>query len=268
MIRTLRTLGGLWILLLSLCVLQPSVAAVIPAPSAGDPRIRQIAYDPNEVVLLEGRLGYAMTIEFQAGETIENVSIGDSLGWQVTPNRRANLLFIKPIEKSSATNMTVVTNLRAYNFDLRVHRPTKLPDTGAIFILRFLFPEVAHASLMKAEEPPPSAPPPPTDRNHAYAFQGAMGGLPTRVFDDGVSTYFTFPKDAELPAIYAVDDDKKEAVLNVILRDDVVIVDRVARGFVLRRGTEVTRIFNNGFRPNPGPASVLPRQSGAKEGRP
>ncbi len=36
-------------------------------------------------------------IEFGHGERIENVAVGDSSAWQVTPNKRANLLFLKPL---------------------------------------------------------------------------------------------------------------------------------------------------------------------------
>ena len=89
----------------------PALAAVVPLPSAGDPRMRVAKYAPEEVVELVGDLGYQMSIEFGDGELIENVSIGDAQGWQVTPNRKASLLFLKPIDQAAATNMTVVTSL-------------------------------------------------------------------------------------------------------------------------------------------------------------
>ena len=69
---------------------------------------------------LRGWFGYQLMLEFEPDERIENVSIGDALGWQVTPNRRANLLFLKPVDRTAATNMTVVTDKRRYAFDLVV----------------------------------------------------------------------------------------------------------------------------------------------------
>src|SRR5450432_3508569 len=92
----------------------PALAAVAPLPGPGDARMRVTHYAPDEVVELVGDLGYQMTIEFGDGERLENVSIGDAQGWQVTPNRKASLLFLKPIDHASVTNMTVVTNLRHY----------------------------------------------------------------------------------------------------------------------------------------------------------
>ena len=214
--------------LISATGLGVAAAAVAPAPGRTDPRIRVVRYEPDQVVLLEGTLGYAMTIQFGPGERIENVSIGDSLGWQVTPNRRANLLFLKPVETSGATNMAVVTSLRSYNFDLRVRRPRGPGDPGAIFGLRFDYPEPARLVIATDADAQPKPPTPPTDVNHAYTFEGSRKGLPSRVFDDGQSTYFEFTATTDVPAIYAVDNDKKEAVVNVTFRNGLFAVDRLA----------------------------------------
>jgi type IV secretion system protein VirB9 len=236
----------------------PALAAVTPQPSAGDPRMRVAKYVPEEVVELVGDLGYQMTIEFGDGERIENVSIGDAQGWQVTPNRKADLLFLKPIDAAVPTNMTVVTNLRRYAFELRV-RP-KVPrgaEDSIIYGVRFDYP------------PPPPTPaavakanvrPPPQVANAAYSYEGSAKSLPSRVFDDGKSTYFQFAEGDDYPAIYAVESDKAEAVVNYTVRDGYVIVDQIARGFVLRRGADVTRLYNDGFHETlPGPLSPKPR---------
>jgi type IV secretion system protein VirB9 len=95
---------------------------------------------------------------------------------------------------------------------------------------------------------PPPPDPPPEVRNAAYSFQGSRALLPVRIFDDGRDTYFAFPGDEDLPAIFAVEPDGAEAVINLRLRDGLFVADRVAQGFVLRRGGEVTRVFNDGYR--------------------
>ena len=109
--------------------------------------------------------------------------------------------------------------------------------------MRFLYAAPAMAMI---EVPPP--PPPPVERNAAYSYEGSGKALPIKVFDDGQDTYFSFRREEDLPAIYAVDPDGGEAVVNSRERDGYVVIDRVARGFVLRRGSEVTRIYNDGFR--------------------
>lgn len=220
-------------------------ASIAPQPGPGDPRIRIVHYDPDQVVELRAAIGYQTTLEFGPGERIENVSIGDGLGWQVTPNHKANLLFVKPLDVRSVTDMTVVTNLRRYVFDLSARRPAPRGDRSLIFRVRFEYPE----PFVAVAEPRPAPPPqPPRDVNHAYRVEGAAESAPLRVFDDGHATYFTFPRTAEYPAIFAVEADRKEAVVNSATRDGYVVVDRLAGGFVLRRGALVTRIVNDGYR--------------------
>jgi type IV secretion system protein VirB9 len=247
-------------LLAALAVAPVASAAVTPSPGPGDPRVRVIHYQPDEVVELRGALGYQMTIEFGPGERIENVSIGDGLGWQVTPNHKANLLFLKPLDAASATDMTVITNLRRYVFDLSARRPPRRPsrrgDSGLIFRVRFEYPE---PFVAKADPPPPAPPPaPPLDANHAYHIEGPAKVAPLRVFDDGRSTYFEFAATADYPAIFAVEPDRKEAMVNTATRQGYLTVDRLAGAFVLRRGADVTRIVNDGFSPSQ-PGTLSPR---------
>jgi type IV secretion system protein VirB9 len=241
-------------LLAGLAIAGAARAAIAPEPGPGDPRIRIVHYDPDQVVELKSAIGYQMTLEFGPGERIENVSIGDGLGWQVTPNHKANLLFLKPLDVHSVTDMTVVTNLRRYAFDLSARRPPPHGDRGLIFRVRFEYPE----PFIAVAEPRPVPPPqPPHDANHAYRVEGAVETAPLKVFDDGQATYFVFASAAEYPAIFAVDADRKEAVVNSATRDGYVVVDRLAGGFVLRRGALVTRIVNDGYRDPEGRAEVV-----------
>lgn len=227
-------------LALAFSLLAAPALAVVPRPGAGDPRIHEVDYDPAAVVELRSALGLQLSVEFDPAEKIENVAIGDSLGWQVTPNRRANLLFLKPMSARPPTNMTVITNIRRYNFQLTV---TRTPTRATPFSVRFLYapPVVAYIA-------PPPPPPPPAERNAAYSWDGSTHALPVKVFDDGQDTYFTFRVSEDLPAIFAIEADGGEAVVNTREYQGYLVVDRIARGFVLRRGKDVTRIYNDGFR--------------------
>lgn len=244
-------------LLAALVLATPAAGAVAPLPGPGDARMRVARYVPDEVVELVGDLGYQMTIEFGDGERLENVSIGDAQGWQVTPNRKADLLFLKPIDRAPVTNMVVVTNLRRYAFELRVRRRPPAPgDSSIVYGLRFLYPPPppTPATLKPAPKPPPQV------VNAAYSYDGSARNLPARVFDDGKSTYFQFAAADDYPAIYALGADKSEAVVNFSVHDGYLVVDQVARGFVLRRGIETTRLYNDGYREVlPGPLSPRPR---------
>ena len=103
MTRAPRTLG------LFAALLAGSLALEAPA-LADDPRLVEQLYNPDQVVSIEGRTNIQTTIRFGEDERIENVAIGDSTAWQVTPNKRANLLFVKPLSEKAKTNMTVVTD--------------------------------------------------------------------------------------------------------------------------------------------------------------
>jgi type IV secretion system protein VirB9 len=226
----------------------PALAQVttIPEPGPGDPRIRQIMYDENQIVSIRGRLGYEITIEFDPDERIENVSIGDSLSWQVTPNRRATLLFIKPMARSTPTSMTVATNRRLYSFLLTAveARPN---DPDAMFRLRFLY---APPPEPPAPPPPPPPPPPPTpqDFNFAYTYSGTRSVYPIRVFDDGRSTYFEFPEGRESPAVFVTGVDNREEMANTRVVGRYAVVDMTARNFVLRYGRARAQVTNTAWR--------------------
>lgn len=239
MIRRLIPALAFW----ALAALAPPAGAVLPHPGPGDPRIHEVLYDPAEVVELNGALGYQLSLEFDPAERIENVALGDSLGWQVTPNRKATILFLKPMAQRPDTNMTVITNLRRYEFQLHVAPLKNRAALRAVpYSVRFVYPPPAMAVVR-----PPPPPRPPEDRNHAYSYQGSTVLLPDRMFDDGEATYFTFRDHEDLPAIYAVEAGGAEAVVNAHMRDGYIVVDRIAPGFVLRRGKEVTHVFNDGY---------------------
>lgn len=237
------------------CLLALPAGAVTPHPGPGDPRIFMVGYDESQVVELHGVLDYQMTLEFDPEEKIENVAIGDGLAWQVTPNKKANLLFLKPMAARPPTNMTVVTNLRRYQFELSV-RAKAAPNTIP-YVVRFVYP----APVRVLPDVPIAVA--PVDRNHAYAFKGSTTLLPVALFDDGQSTYFRFAPGQELPAIYAVEADRQESLVNLRVRDQYVVVDRLARGFVLRRGKEATSIENHGFATPP--ASTVAPQTPSKD---
>ena len=235
----------------------PSQGALVPKPTSSDPHIQTVEYDPDQVVQFQGTLGYQALIEFASDERIENVAIGDSLGWQITPNRKANLLFVKPMEQVPVTNMTVVTNLRRYAFELNVKPRRSANDKTILFSLRFQYPEPAAGSVAAQT---PEETPPPQVVNAAYSYEGSTKTVPTRIFDDGKATYFQFRDGEEYPAIFSVDADGGEVIVNSYNRSNYIVVDMIARGYVLRQGSEVTRIYNDGFKETqPGPQSPKPR---------
>ncbi len=205
------------------------LAARLPQPGPIDPHIQTVLYDPNEVVILQGALGWQIMLEFAPDERIENVSIGDAMAWQVTPNKRARNLFLKPLIKNATTNMTVVTDRRRYAFALET--APRLRTTP--WVVNFDYPREVVAAI---EEP---LPPPPPPLNFAYTIGGDRALLPSRVWDDGLMTYFEFAPEKSIPAIYAGGPGKDEALVNSSTRGRVIVVQQTAARFTLRTGNQV-----------------------------
>ena len=158
--------------LMAMQALAPSQAA-----AQDDPRLVSVEYDPAQIVKVIGRPGVQATITFGDDEKIENVAVGDSQKWQITPNKRANLLFARPLEAAAVTNMTVVTDKRTYLFDLVASakdRPIYMlsftygsgTDGAPTVVLppaspRPVLASAPQAAVPQAVDPQPVAPPQP-----------------------------------------------------------------------------------------------------------
>ena len=199
-------------------------AARYPDPGVADPHIQSILYVPDEVIQLRGALGWQIMLEFGPDERIENVSIGDAMAWQVTPNKRARNLFLKPLTRKASTNMTVVTDRRRYAFSLE----TAGRSVTTPWVVRFEYPQ----QVVEAIEEP--LPPPPPQLNFAYRTAGAATVAPSRVWDDGQLTYFEFPPSIAIPAIFSGGPGKDEALVNSLIRGRVVVVQQTGTRFTLR----------------------------------
>ncbi len=239
-----------------------ALAAVLlaAAPAAADPRLVDRLYDPDEIVRVEGRANVQTTIRFDERERIENVAIGDSTAWQVTPNRQANLLFVKPLADRAATNMTVVTNRRTYLFDLVASPGHRTP----VYVLAFDYPvelELVDEVQMAGADGAPGAPPSatvvaaatdpyavldPAQLNFAWGMSGNRALLPERIFDDGDATFLAWPPTAALPAILVRDEGGAEGPVNFAVRGDVIVVSGVPREIILRSGEETAMLVNQG----------------------
>lgn len=231
-------------------------------PHFVDPRIRTIFYDPDRVVLLTAYLGYQMMLQFGDDERIENVAIGEGSTWQITPNKEASLLFVKPLENAAHTNMTVVTDQRSYLFELVARPVSEATSTGMTYVVRFTYPRPPVVAA--APPPPPLAP--PERRNIAYTYTGSSELLPALVFDDGRFTYFKWPENTVTPAVFVVASDGSESLVNSSYRQGFQVVEQLSPRFRLRDGKDVTTVINEGWRP-PSPGDEAPRPHDEKTAR-
>lgn len=223
---------------------QPLQGALRP-----DPRIRVVPYRADSVYRLRGYVGYQIDITFAPRERFVGIGVGDSKG--ITFASEANHLFLKPRAAQVATNLTVLTNRRTYLFDYEAE-PRSPDPSGAdvIYALRFEYPAVPeHAAsrerrqvetdLVAAQSARP--------RNYDYWYCGDPSLKPAAAWDDGVRTTLVFGAHTELPAVFAVNEDGSESLVNFDVQGGRVVIQRVARRLIVRRGNLAGCIVDRTF---------------------
>lgn len=224
------------------------VAAPLAAPlHASDDRLVEVRYDESRVYRVEGKPKVQATIRFGEDETIENVAIGDSNAWQVTPNKRANLLFVKPLLARVSTNMTVVTDKRTYLFDL-----VASPSAQPLYVLSFKYPDapkVDPSAQLAVATPPatdPAAAVDPALLNFAWTKSGDKKLLPDNVFDDGEAVFLSWPEGRPVPAILITNSEGTEGPVNFTVRGTTIVIEGVPAQLVLRSGRDKAAVVNAG----------------------
>lgn len=245
-------------------------AVEVPRPGPADPRIKQVDYDPQEVVRIEGALRTATQILFSPDETILHVALGDTAAWEVAPER--NVLFLKPTAVRPVTNLIVTTEFatggtRHYTFELTALRTTGRAS-DRFYVVQFRYPQQEKVALqvafsadaqalearilqLKLERGVLEGP-----RNLAYEVQGSTAVAPSEVTDNGRFTVLRFPGAQPMPAIYVVGPDGAEAVVPFDVRGEFLVVHQIAAQLRLRRGREVVCIFNTAFQPAGAPTGT------------
>ncbi|MCE4226354.1 P-type conjugative transfer protein VirB9 [Methylobacterium sp. C25] len=236
-------------------------ASALQQPQAGsrDARVRNVVYDPSNVVKVNGVIRASTQVMFADGEEIAHVAIGDSVSWEIAP--AGNILFLKPRERHPATNLQVVTTRRdgrkrSYQFELSI---TEGSLAESYFVVRFSYPEdeaelrrteaslrrsAAEAGAIDQTFALSDAAGP---RNWRYSAQGAAALEPDGVYDDGRETYLRFEGNREIPAVYLVAGDGTESLVPKDVRGELVVIHAIGRELRLRQGSQVTCLFNEAF---------------------
>jgi type IV secretion system protein VirB9 len=203
------------------------------------------------VYALHGFVGYQIDLEFEPGESFLGLGAGDIEG--LTFIAQDNHLFLKPRAGRVATNLTVLTTRRHYHFDYwaTTERP-EVKGADVIYALRFLYPPTVTAGdvasgAARSVETALNGAPEEKPKNFDYWYCGSPALKPIAAWDNGVHTRLRFGPKAELPAIFVRNDDGSESLLNFHVEEGEIIVHRVVRHFILRRGTLGGCIVNKDF---------------------
>lgn len=220
-----------------------------------DSRIKEVAYQQDNVVPVHASPFTTTQIVFGHGEVIENIQNGDLDAWTVSVQKGLpNMMFLKPTMNNSNTNMTVVSNLHTYYFHLISHEATASEEDDSTYAIHFVYPDQARAKMLKnvrfnkqQKNAILNARKNPRNYNWDYSFNGAHSIMPLHIFDDGRFTYLQLQSGQAVPAIFAVDNASgQEAIVNYRREGQYLVVQEVAPQFTLREGKHhVASIFNN-----------------------
>lgn len=226
---------------------QHANAAQLPRFLGAEKKFRSYVYNPNDVYRYIGHYNYQGFIEFDAGESIATISMGDPSLWLF--EHLGNRLFLKPVgEYDSQTNMTVITNNKVYHFELMAREADNINDKNLIFVVKFIYPDEEDKNIVQFPKKTPSDEPDLrnlSQYNFSYEYTGDPTIAPLKVFDNGEFTYFQFAeKSAEIPAIFNVDSNGFESLVNFRAAGSYIIVERVGSQFTLRNGNEIVCVYN------------------------
>lgn len=239
-----------------------------------DPRLREVVYDPRAVVTVPVRRGVVTHIVFDDDEAITDVGAGlggdcskPEAAWCIAAQPGGHNIFVKPKTTADApNNLAVVTDRRTYSlrFVVLADGDPKVP-VYRLVIRAPVARAAAAAPVVEAPafpslrvEPLPSpqavvaermkAAPEVLNADYSMAVGESSDDIvPTLVFDDGRFTYFSFPGNREVPAVFHVLGDGSETLVNARMEDKLLAVDRVSLRLMLRAGSAVVGIWNDAF---------------------
>jgi len=268
-----------WLTVVLLCAGVPSDAAEIPAPGDGDQRVRYVTYQKDEVTKVTVRRGVVTRIVLGDDERIVIAGSGfladcakSEAEWCIRADVGTNQVWVKPKAQATHNNLEIRTDKRDYSLEFTVvgddrtgrkqhgkdepmyrvifRHPLVPPNAVAMTAMQASAHRAKHArekTDLLTERLDSFMPEP---RNWSYSMEVLPGGddiAPALVFDDGRFTYFLFPPNREIPAIFYFSPLGEETRINFHMEKDHAVVQRMGRRFVLRLGEAVVGIWNEAY---------------------
>lgn len=232
------------------CAVGAACAEVGTIPSTSDPRIQTARFTGDNIIRIAAAEGVVTTIELGRKEEIKDFAMGDRDAWHAAIN--GNLFVIKPKDVKADTNLTIFTNRRSYLFQLKTVSRT---SRNVAYWVRLQYPEqeatTPEALALAKQE---------SDRkqmkvdlkasaqegtlNYDYWIVGARELQPLSMHDNGRQTFMLFSAANPLPAAFVIEPDGTESLVDYHVEEDTMVLHRVVRRIMLRRGALVAGITN------------------------
>ncbi|MDD2859726.1 MAG: TrbG/VirB9 family P-type conjugative transfer protein [Acidiphilium sp.] len=262
-------------------------AVQYPQPGRLDGRVRYVPYESGNVVNVWTAPGAAMVIQFSSTEKVVSVAASDSVYLSAQPVK--NFLFFKPMAVLSAQPVYVLCQrangeLRRYDFQFETKTKTLGVGSNVDYTVVFTYPHqryereraaqraaaaraVRQATKNRLREAITITNAEPANkyggpRNYDYLARGDKSLSPSEVWDNGYSTFFRFPGNQRIPALFDIQPDGKEATVNYSVHGDTVVVPGTAAEWRLRDGHTVLNIYDlawNAIGSKPGTHTISPQ---------
>jgi type IV secretion system protein VirB9 len=259
-------------------------AAELPEPGSRDQRVRYVTYKQDEVTTIHVSRGVITRIVLGEDEKIIIAATGfqgdcakQEAEWCIRADVGTNHVWVKPKDHATHNNLEIRTDKRDYSLEFQVladHKParSRKPSDGqgseeAMYRVIFRHPlplpnpqnvmamnaAMDHSKQAREEQQTLAdrlASFTPEPKNWAYSMEVVSGSdeiAPALVFDDGRFTYFSFPPNRDIPAIFYLSPVGEETRLNVHMEKEFAVVERMGRRFVLRLGQAVVGVWNEAY---------------------
>lgn len=208
-------------------------------------------------VTVKTKLFHSTDIELQAGETIENINAGDSVRWQISPayhgtgEGKTLHIFVKPVDIDLQTNLVILTNKRAYRFNLESSKNDHMSIVGFEYPEKYqeVVEKLKTEDKIEKEKAKKTSLPDIEDGQKGIAvakldFNYVIDGddsdwKPVRAYNDGVKTIIELPEKAKyskVPVLSVIDDGKEKAIVNYRLLDNKYVVDMLFKKAIMVSG--------------------------------
>jgi type IV secretion system protein VirB9 len=250
-------------------VAAPALALQTPAPSKGnDEHVCDVPYKPNDVVNVQAIAGNTVTVTLGAHERVIYVNVSDSTTLKYFVAENSNAVFLKasgamPPQPISVRTLKEDGTPRDYPLQWSAVMPSDTAPKTCYFV-RYQYPaeysaeavakwraQQAQAKADAAEIALHRASMDAARRNVKYVSMGDAQIGPTEIYDDGATTWLSFPGGMPIPSIYSVTPDGAEAVVGDVIAEDngVIKVPRTMPIIRLRSGNLVLCMFNLAWNP-------------------
>lgn len=221
--------------------------------------VRNVVYQPDQVVRVNTGLGIATQIEISPQEQVSSFGTGFSGGWELV--RKDNVFFVRPKNVDVDTNMFIRTNMRSYLIELVVTATKwrsieEAKRAGVHYKVRFVYGSEAPPDAQSPQSAlnrvlsPTAAPLNSQSTYHLnYDYVAVREGstiVPTRVYDNQQFTYVHLPAMANVPAFFGRNErNGEEFLVNTKTENGVVVVHGVYPYLVMRLGTDIVGLRRN-----------------------